>query len=422
MLTILQLSDIHFSHKEESLFDMYRELQDGLLKFLPELRARVGDIGLILITGDIAFRGVAEQYAKADSFLRDVRSVLGDPLIPVRVIPGNHDIHQPDTDSGDQQRWRGGVRGTMAPHVRDDALNTMLQDKVSGPGLLEPLAAFNEFAAAYDCMTTPLEPFWEHTMPLTDGWTLKIRGLNSVLISNRLDATGRLVLGTVQTTGWAHAPGEVRLSVCHHPYCWLIDGDEQQPRLQTRGHIHITGHVHAHDVRLHPDDSAPEHMHLLTGALQPPAKEQGTPRFNTLTVSVDDDADQHRLTVDLTAVRWEKKPKAAYVIDTANCHTVTMPLGLGPAATPEPDALTPPALAVERLTERFALLPFSDQVHALTAIEMPVSDALQGPAHEIVGRVLSYATAEKHLHDLWDEVQRHHGDQPGEDNPFEGGS
>ena len=208
MLTILQLSDIHFSHREESVFDMYRELQDGLLKFLPSLRKRVGDIGLILISGDVAFSGVAEQYEKADSFLRDVRSVLGAPRIPIRVIPGNHDIHQPDTDSGDQQRWRGSVRGTMPAHERDEVLNNMLRDNVSGPGPMEPLAAFNEFAAAYECaQPRPHDRSGRTRRPLAEGWTSRYGDSTPVLISNRLDAAGRLVLGTVQTTGRDHAPG-----------------------------------------------------------------------------------------------------------------------------------------------------------------------------------------------------------------------
>ena len=160
-------------------------------------------------------------------------------------------------------------------------------------------------------------------------------------------------------------------------------------------------------------------MHLLTGALQPPAKEKGIPRFNTLSLSIDEDSGIHKLHVELTAVRWEKNPNAAYVIDEAECRQIIMPLELGPASVT--DTTGPPAAAVDRLTERYALLPFSDQVHALSAIKMSVADALKGPAHEIVGTVISYAAANGQLSALWSEVQLRHGDQPGEANPFEVG-
>jgi hypothetical protein len=38
-------------------------------------------------TGDIAFSGKAREYETADGFLREVRSRVGNPRIPVRVIP-----------------------------------------------------------------------------------------------------------------------------------------------------------------------------------------------------------------------------------------------------------------------------------------------------------------------------------------------
>src|SRR4051812_5589683 len=102
MFGVLQLSDIHFAYERESLFDVDRELRDALLAFLPEMVDRRGSIDLIGVGGDGAYHGLEREYEWAHGFLRVLRSRLDRPAMPVRVIPGNHDIFREATLTADQ--------------------------------------------------------------------------------------------------------------------------------------------------------------------------------------------------------------------------------------------------------------------------------------------------------------------------------
>ena len=411
MLTILQLSDIHFAYSEGTIYDLDREIQDGLLRFLPELRAQVGDIGLIVVSGDIAFSGVADQYERAKGFLRDVRSKLDDSSIPVRVIPGNHDIHRETTDTADQRAWRAAPRRSdMTADDRAQALADLLKDKKSGAGLVAPLQAYNEFAAAYECDISPEQPHWEHTFPLDDGWALRVRGLTSVLVSNQHDEKDRLVLGLMQLSGLETRPGKINLTLCHHPYCWLLDGEELRPKLRSRSHIHVTGHVHRHAF----DDSHPTHVHLQAGAMQPPRNENAGSRFNVITLRISGDTSPE-LEVTLFPLVWDPQ-EDSFMLDDDNCKTCTVALQ-GP---PKPPTVGDPGreVAMRRLIERLDALPFADQLHSANKIRVSPGAIVRLPRHERVGAIIDYASQAGALATLWAQVELRHGNQSDDPNPF----
>ena len=410
MLTILQLSDIHFAHSKGATFDLDREIQDGLLRFLPMLRKRVGDVRLIVVSGDIAFSGAADQYERAKGFLRDVRSKLDDRSIPVRVIPGNHDIHRETTDNADQRAWRAQPRKSgMNADERAQVLADLLKDETSGPGLVAALQAYNDFAAAYECEISPNQPFWEHKFALNDGWTLRVRGLTSVLVSNQHDDKDRLVLGSMQLLGLETRPGEINLTLCHHPYCWL-DGTELRPKLTNRSHIHITGHVHRHAF----DNGHPSHVHLQAGAMQPPRDEKAESRFNAITLKVTGE-EKPELEVTLFPLVWDAQADS-FIFDDANCETCSVTLaGPRPATATEDTARE---IARARLTERLDQLPFADQLHAARNVGMEPGAVVRLHSHERVGAIVEYASQTGALAHLWEQVELRHGRQSDEANPF----
>lgn len=412
MLAILQLSDIHFAHSEGATFDLDREIQDGLLRFLPELRERVGDVGLIVVSGDIAYSGVADQYERAKAFLRDVRSRLDNPSIPVRVIPGNHDIHRATTDNASQRVWRGVPRQeSMDADERAAELVRLLTGEKSGPGLVAPLQAYNDFAATFECAISHSRPHWEHTFELADGWTLRVRGLTSVLVSDEHDETDRLVLGAMQLSGLERRPGEANLTLCHHPYCWLLDGEELRPKLRNRSHVHVTGHVHQHAF----DEGDPTHLHLRAGAMQPPRREKVASRFNVLTLQVLGESDPE-LEVTLVPLVWDSQ-RDSFTIDEENCRTCSLALlALPPDA---PAVRLKDTVAMSRLTERLATLQFADRLHSARKISMAAEEVMRLPDHEQVGAIIKHAVTTGQLVGLWEQVELRHGRQGDEANPFE---
>lgn len=396
------------------MFNVDRELQDGLLGFLPELQQRLGAVGLIVVTGDVAYSGKAREYETAEGFLRDVRSRLRDHTMPVRVIPGNHDVLREATNSPDQDHLRSGPRvAGLDADARGTMLSHMLQDGTQGPALLKPLETYNSFAAGFGCAVSHGQPYWEHRASLGDGWILRLRGMNSVLLSNHNDGRdGMVVGGNLQTNAWMKTAGEINVSLCHHPYCWLLDAEELTKRVWNRSHLHITGHVHRHDI----DDSKPGHVHLMAGALQPPRKEKAISRFNGLAFEVVGPADKQQLKLVVVAVRWDAD-EDRFVFDEPECKECVLDLVPLPTACA---SLPPDDPDFDRLRERLTDLPGGQQLDAASKIGLSVGVVLSLTTPEMVDVIMEHARTSSQLTKLWDEVTELHGGQSGQTNPFKG--
>ena len=93
MLRILLLSDIHFIHCEDDENE-YRSLETAFKEAMDDLRDE-GGVNQILICGDIANTGKAEEYERAEGFIKDVFEHLGcdEKQTQLYVVPGNHVLH-----------------------------------------------------------------------------------------------------------------------------------------------------------------------------------------------------------------------------------------------------------------------------------------------------------------------------------------
>lgn len=92
MLRILLLSDIHFIHCEEDENE-YRSLETAFKEAMDDIRAE-GGVNQVLICGDVANKGKAEEYETAEAFIKDIFEHLGcdEKQTQLYVVPGNHDI------------------------------------------------------------------------------------------------------------------------------------------------------------------------------------------------------------------------------------------------------------------------------------------------------------------------------------------
>ena len=415
MFGILQLSDIHFrSPSGGPSLDLDREQHEGLLEILPFVEAELGPIDLVIVSGDIAFSGSAEQYAQAEGFLRDIRSKLGDPEIPVLVIPGNHDVHRSITDQVDQLNIRTRPRlNGMSDAERNNELASLLGDTASGEKLLEPLRAYNEFAAIYRCRISRQQPYWQRSFPIDERWTLNVRGLNSVLLSGSHDNEDLLV-GTVQFLGWeATVANEINLTLCHHPYSWLLDRNTVEAKVRRRSHLHITGHIHQHGLT-----KSSKHVHLQSGALQPPRGGPDAARFEALRINILTTTDDRpKLEITILAMIWDSEADR-FVADTPNCDTCHVEL-----LPDTEDGLATAALArelhpIDRMAERFGTLPSSDQTSVVRALGIDLAEYRRLPAHERFEFTLEQARARQQLGALWEQIEKFHGLQAAGPNPF----
>ena len=77
-MLILHVSDIHFKnplcHREE---DPELYFRNELVSHAGEQIGDLGDVDAILITGDIAFRGIASEYDAATKWLETLAKVVG---------------------------------------------------------------------------------------------------------------------------------------------------------------------------------------------------------------------------------------------------------------------------------------------------------------------------------------------------------
>ena len=73
MITLVHLSDIHFSPRDDlSQFDLDQQIRRALLEDLEIKPADGAGYDGLLITGDIAFGGKRDEYVRAQEWLDEV--------------------------------------------------------------------------------------------------------------------------------------------------------------------------------------------------------------------------------------------------------------------------------------------------------------------------------------------------------------
>jgi 3',5'-cyclic AMP phosphodiesterase CpdA len=73
--TILHLSDLHIRHEADNVFDQDVVL-NPLIRRVEKDRKKGLAPELLIITGDIAFKGAAEEYAMSAAFLYRLTTAL----------------------------------------------------------------------------------------------------------------------------------------------------------------------------------------------------------------------------------------------------------------------------------------------------------------------------------------------------------
>ena len=294
MLTFLHLSDIHFSRRNDaSQFDLDQHIRHALIADLAVRQEGIAQYDALLITGDIAYSGKKDEYDAAKQFLEEVYESTGLSMKETYMVPGNHDVDRdhvqpnfPLWDSHDAIR-----RNANSVHWRD-AIQTQLQ-KDPSKLLLTPFHAYNDFAQGCECETTASDLAWSHLVKpaLEFDFKVRLRGLNSALISDGADAPSKLLVSEFQTATLCDTPGKINLVMSHHPPEWLMDKAELRSVLRRYAPITLFGHEHT--VRLHPDD---KQMQLFAGALQPERDTANwAPTYHIVQIAIEGTREQPQL-------------------------------------------------------------------------------------------------------------------------------
>lgn len=304
MLRLVHLSDIHFNRQFEGPgFDPDEDLRDQLASDLTNFVKKSGNVNALLISGDVAYSGQKAEYDSASVWLDRLCEAGGCSSDAVYVAPGNHDVDQGLIRANSLlQDAHDAIRGKGTAYERDAALLRRLEEPDARTLFYAPLREFNEFAARYECsFFADADSYaWEHPLILNDGSTLKIRGLNSAILSGLSDAIGRLFLGSHACTIPKRA-GVEYLTLCHHPPNWLLDGKDVGAALDDRAKIQLFGHEHDQRIDFHRDTAK-----LYAGAVNPRRDEQNwRPGYNVLELSVQTVDGKRKLMVDVHAREWQ---------------------------------------------------------------------------------------------------------------------
>ncbi len=296
MLTFLHLSDIHFSRRNDaSQFDLDQQIRRALIDDLGVRPEGCPQYDALLITGDIAYSGKKDEYDVAKKFLEEVYAKTDLSMKETYVVPGNHDVDrdhvQPKFPLWDSHE---AIRRNANPVHWRDAIQTQLQ-KDPSKLLLAPFHAYNDFAQGCECETTASDLAWSHLFEpaLEFDFRVRLRGLNSALISDAADAPTKLLVSAFQTAKLCDTLGEVNLVMSHHPPEWLMDKAELRETLRRFAPIVLFGHEHS--VRLQADD---KQMQLFAGALQPERDAANwTPTYHIVQLAIEGTREQPQLLV-----------------------------------------------------------------------------------------------------------------------------
>lgn len=212
----------------------------------------------VLVTGDVAFSGRADEYLVAEAVFSDLRDATGVEQSRFYFVPGNHDV-----DRTRSRLHHAGACGELTSEMDVDRVLGTPDDV--GP-LLDRQHAFWEFV---DRFTTgqervPIPCGLGFFAPLDiGGHKMGIVGMNSAWLSGKDGEEMRLLIGERQIIEALDISRDanpyVLIAMAHHPIDWLFEWDQVpcRRRLLAAADLFHRGHLHDPDVTLSSSPKAP---------------------------------------------------------------------------------------------------------------------------------------------------------------------
>lgn len=426
-MLILNVSDIHFKEPQCLQPDTDPDLPYRTL-MLQDLRGQVqklGQVGAIVIVGDIAFKGDPAEYRVAEAWIRELVAATGCHLERVFVVPGNHDVDR--RVIGKSLATRNAQNSIIRCNAqqREGELRAQIEDAETGGALLKPLGAYNEFARAFNCQIYgPDHLYWKQDLDLGDEVKLRLYGLTSPVLSGpdgQDDAPGRLYLSPLQTV-FNPVENVVNVAVCHHPPDWFLDGDEVDEKICNRCALHLFGHRHRRRQTM-----TNEYVRINSGAINPDRREANwLPGYSLVDVQVSGEGKARELIVDVSLRDWQSNPECFRAVQNNNgseifTQTIAIPCrNTQPSVDREAPDLTEgvcdPAVEVDaeasmsdeptrNIVYRFWQLTVGQRRDIAIKLELITTKDMAAPEAERYGRALLKAAKEKKLEELASEIE-----------------
>lgn len=300
----VHLSDIHLNKKEiSSGQDIDIDIRKLLKRDLQKVRDRnkLAPIRGIFVTGDISYCGDEVEFNNAADWLSGLCLSLTGKSHLVWTVPGNHDVDHVVVENDKALQNAQNVirlqRTNAAAALRDQMANATEAER-----LLTPFENYNRFARIFpSCATRAPDLFWRQDLDLCQGWTLRISGLNSSLISKKKDPDPPCQVLGLQQVQFDREPGLINLTLCHHPTNWLFDESVAIRHFNSRAQVQLFGHEHSQRARREENS-----VIVNAGALHPDRGEKDwEPRYNIIGLQVVSERGSSHLRVLVHERAWK---------------------------------------------------------------------------------------------------------------------
>ena len=304
MLTLLQLSDIHFRKKPEEL-DEYSQMRVRMLETLEDC-CKIEPVNAIIVCGDIAFSGKHEEYEeKAKMFINELQAKTGCSNEQVYMVPGNHDKNRDTQGNNTRALMREGL---LYGNSGSQLLSQICQEEPTTLcRLIEPFEEYIKYASRHRCVSSAVlkiylgekatvndKLYWHGEIGTIGDYRVVLYGINSCLVSDWEDRDnpkdenkGHLQYLSKQMYNISRHRDEISISMMHHPLDFIKGGDDIESTMDGKFAIQFYGHIHKPSVQK--DDA----LKIFSGALQPPFKEMESssdyyPVFNIIQLDIVD--------------------------------------------------------------------------------------------------------------------------------------
>ena len=220
------------------------------------------------------------------------------------VTPGNHDVNRKTVDDNSLIKLLHDRLRTCQPEDIDKEIREIMLNSDNPDYIFKTIETYvSDCATAYGCQIDPADPFWEKDFYLNDGSTLRFRGINSTLVSDRYDddVAHKLVIGKTQATPQRHK-GVAYSIVCHHPPTWLREQDDLEKLWNNRVALQFFGHKHRKRIRLEDNRT----LIIEAGATHPSREESyWEPFYSMLKLKVVQIENQRKLDIQILPRIWD---------------------------------------------------------------------------------------------------------------------
>lgn len=241
---ILHISDLHVRDDETESFDRSVVLGPLIDRVRKDVKDNSFRPEIVVVTGDVAFKGVAAEYGLAKAFLDDLLEALDLGHKKLFIVPGNHDVNRDEYRPGD------------VPQYKDmRALNDELGNKKWRKDLLKGMGNYFDFVeTAYP----HLETLEDRLIPFVScfkadcGKKIGLVGLNSSWMCRKSSdkeeiAVGEYQVRTAMKVLKAKGPVDLQINLLHHPLSWLWAKDRVICETHFQDTVLLCGHLHEPD-------------------------------------------------------------------------------------------------------------------------------------------------------------------------------